>query len=218
MKSGLGNGFTTFKRRNAEHLSTDDQSSDKMESKVEEFKENLPPLNFAEANFNIRLVSEEPGRGREDPHLNSSSLKKDTNSRCIDVLPCNSITAEHSQAETYQIFVPLKKACKQVDEDMLKEISEIEYIRASILKIEEKIDDMEWKLKMDESEIEILEYASLAQATKLEKFKPIFNKRKYIKEIETDNKILIASLAEAMRWITDLTIKKEQIKELNDHS
>jgi len=71
---------------------------------------------------------------------------------------------------------------------------------------------------MDESEIEILEHLSLAQATKLEKFKPIFIKGKYIKEIETGNKILTSSLAEARRWITDLTTKKDQIKELNDHN
>jgi len=71
---------------------------------------------------------------------------------------------------------------------------------------------------MDESEIEILEHASLAQATKLEIFQPVFNKRKYIKETETGNKILTSSLAEARRWIKDLTMKKDQIKELNDHN
>jgi len=220
MNPVLGN-HSIIKHGNAVDVFTDDESIEKKACEVEEIKEDLPNLNITETNSGSQWSGEQLLKIKEESHFNSISPIEDTNSGCIDRLLINHTTVVRSQAETIRFFLHLKKVSEQMDKDILNEIIETEKLGASILKIEEEIDDMEWKLKMDEPEIELLEHESLVQVSELEKVKGncavIFKKRTSSAEMKNSNKSRAETLAITLQWIKDLMTKKDEIKEVNDH-
>jgi len=71
---------------------------------------------------------------------------------------------------------------------------------------------MEWKIKMDESEIDLLKQQSVDQAIKLKKAESV---AKQIGEMRSNVNILTSKLSEAEGYISDLKMKRDGIKTLN---
>lgn len=180
----------------------------------------LPKSKYSESDFGYSYSGKQFLKKRADPHLDSSSHKHDANRRCI-AIKVNNKKISRSRVQTLNLLVKFKNANLQLDEDITKRKNHTENLVVDILKIKEGIDDMKWKIKMDVSEIELLEHEVALQVAEVEKITPgvktVSKVKTCIIEIQSINKSLAARLAKATEWMAECKMKKDQIKVLNDY-
>jgi len=151
--------------------------------------------------------------------VNQAEALSDSEDKKPDSLIREVLNLENGHDET-DLVPELERSSIALDRDILKWQNLAGKINEQVINVEEKLNDMEKKIKADESGIELLTQQSIMLASELSKIEPEFKSIQKewssIAEVKRENANIRSSLVEAGEKIERMESGKERLELINE--